>query len=330
MNDRWIGLDIGGTKCAVVLAQVGRGIRILDKERFPTRTDLGFPQAFEKLCAAADSILARTGTDPGALRGIGVSCGGPLDAERGVILNPPNLPGWENVPLTAMLKERYSVPVSLQNDANACALVEWRLGAGRGCRDMIFLTMGTGMGAGIIAGGRLLSGCCDMAGEVGHIRLAPDGPEGYGKSGSFEGFASGGGMDRRARAWTKAQAEGGNPPQWLLDGHEIEETDVPLIAAYARRGDADALRLFDEAGQRLGEGIAILADVLNPRRVVIGSVFVRCEDLLRIPMEKALEREALPRVRENLEVLPAQTEEHLGDYAAVMAALNAEEIDPMA
>ena len=327
MRNRWIGLDIGGTKTAVLLAEVNHGIRVLDKIRFETGTDKGFAPAWERICAGIEAMLAQS--EPDGVCGIGVSCGGPLDARRGVILNPPNLPGWENVPLAELLRERFGIPAYLQNDANACALVEWRMGAGRGTRDMVFLTMGTGMGAGIIADGRLLGGCGDMAGEVGHLRLAPDGPVGYGKAGSFEGFASGGGMDRQARAFTRARIAAGNPPRWVTDGAAPEEVDVGLIARYAREGDADALFLMQAAGERLGEGIALIADTLNPERVVIGSVYTRCEDLLRGPVQAALAREALPAALKGLEVCPAQTGEQLGDYAAVMVALNAEGIDPM-
>jgi len=210
------------------------------------------------------------------------------------------------------------VPAYIQNDANACALVEWKLGAGRGVDDMVFLTMGTGMGGGVIAGGRLLRGANDMAGEVGHLRLADDGPSGYGKAGSFEGFASGGGIDRQAQAFTRARIEAGAPAQWSLDGHAPESVNAALIADYARRGDPQARAIFEQAGRRLGQGLALIADALNPARIVIGSVFVRCEDLLRGPMEAALAEEALAPARAGLEVVPAQTGERLGDCAAVM------------
>lgn len=330
MSDRWIGLDIGGTKCAVLLAEVNHGIRILDKARFETCSERGFEDGFGRLCAAIDGLLERAGLAAGDVRGIGISCGGPLDARRGVILDPPNLRGWENAPIAPRLAERYGVPAFLENDANACALVEWKLGAGRGADDMVFLTMGTGLGAGIVAGGRLLGGCTDMAGEVGHLRMTPEGPVGHGKAGSLEGYASGGGMDRQARDFTRDLMAAGEPPAWIRDGHAPEEVNTGLMAEYARGGDPLALALFRQTGEKLGEGIAVIADILNPERVVIGSVFARCEDLLRAPMEEALRREALPQALERLEVLPAQTGEALGDYAAVLAALYAQGVDPLA
>ena len=327
MGDRFIGLDIGGTKCAVLLAEVNHGINIIKKLRFETRAEEGFEAVFGRLCEAVGQLLDESAE---GVRAIGVSCGGPLDSVRGVILGPPNLPGWDDIPLADLLSRRFGVPAYVQNDANACALVEWKLGAGRGAEDMVFLTMGTGMGGGVIANGRLVRGHGDMAGEVGHLRLAPEGPTGYGKAGSFEGFASGGGIDRQARAFTRDRVAAGDAPEWIRDGHAEAEVNAALIAEYARKGDPDARGLFERAGYRLGQGLALIADTLNPERIVIGSVFARCEDLLRGPMEEALREEALPQAIKGLAVVPAQTGEHLGDYAAVMAALYALDIDPMA
>lgn len=329
MKDRWIGLDIGGTKCAVLLAEVDHGIRLLDKIRFETCTERGFQYAYDRLCREMEAILARNGLDFSRVRAIGISCGGPLDSRQGVILCPPNLPGWENVPLPKMLTDRYGVPAFLQNDANACALVEWKMGAGRGTRDLIFLTMGTGMGAGVIAEGRLLRGHADMGGEVGHLRLTEDGPVGFGKAGSFEGYASGGGIARQAAELTRRMTAQGNPPAWIRDGHSADEADARLMAEYARRGDPDAKAFYDYIGRMLGRGIALLVDAFNSECVIIGSIFGRCEDLLRPAMEEELRREAIPYSLKGLRVLPAGTGESLGDFASVMVALHALDVDPM-
>ena len=328
MKKYWIGLDIGGTKCAVLLASADGGIRILDKIRFETQTELGFDSTYGRLCMNMENILTRNGLSFGSVNAIGVSCGGPLDSRRGVVLCPPNLPGWENVPLTGMLTEKYGVPSFIQNDANACALVEWKLGAGRGTQDMIFLTMGTGMGAGVIANGRLLCGHNDMGGEVGHLRLSEDGPCGFGKAGSFEGFASGGGMLRHARQITQEMIRRGKTPAWVRDGHDMEELTPQLMAEYARNGDPDAIDFFNQTGRMLGRGLSMLVDALNPERIVIGSIFVRCEDLLRPSMEEELRREAIPFSLEDLSVVPAKTGEALGDLASIMVALYAMNIDP--
>jgi len=330
MKNLYIGLDIGGTKCAVLLARADGGITILDKIRFDTCTEKGFTYAWDLLCRSMEEILARNGKSFAEIGAVGVSCGGPLDSRRGLVLSPPNLPGWDGIPFTSMISEKYGVPAFIQNDANACALVEWKLGAGRGTSNMVFLTMGTGMGAGIIAEGTLLCGHTDMGGEVGHIRLTEDGPVGYGKAGSFEGYTSGGGIARQAVALTRELISKGRTPVWVADGHSAESVDCKLMADYARKGDPDALAFFDHIGKMLGRGIAQITDVLNPECIVIGSIFVRCEDLLRAPMEKEILQEALIHSAKCLRVVPAQTGEQLGDLASIMVALYAQSIDPLA
>ncbi len=325
---RFLGLDIGGTKCAVLLAHVDGGIQIDDKLRFDSRTELGFDYTLGKLYETIETMLKKNGLQAGDLCAIGVSCGGPLDSKRGVVLCPPNLPGWLNVPLAQMLTERYGVPAFIQNDANACALVEWRLGAGRGTQNMIFLTMGTGMGGGVIAEGNLLCGMSDMGGEIGHLRLAEEGPVGFGKAGSFEGFTSGGGIGRQAQAWTQRLVAEGKPPQWARDGVAEADITTKVIADYAKAGDADALEIFNHVGDMLGRGLSLLVDTLNPECIVIGSIFVRCEELLRPAMEAALQREAIAFSLEGLRVVPAETGEALGDLASIMVALYALGLDP--
>ena len=323
----FVGIDIGGTKCAVSLARIDGGIHILDKHRFPSNAREGMDRMLSLIMDGVEEVLVRNGLDKGDIEAIGISCGGPLDSKAGRVMSPPNLPGWDDVPLTRILEKRFSVPCFLQNDANACALVEWKLGAGRGTDDMIFLTMGTGMGAGIISGGKLLTGANDLAGEAGHIRLTEKGPEGYGKAGSFEGWCSGGGIEKFINKWTKNAVEAGNPPKWVADGHNT--IDARILNEYAQTGDKDALYLFDIVGEKLGYALSILTDALNPEKIVIGSIFQRAEAFIRPAMEKALRKEALPLALEKLTVLPAETKESLGDFAAIMTALYALDIDPM-
>lgn len=316
-----LGLDIGGTKCAVLLAVISGGIHIKDKIRFDSRTEKGFAYTYGLLCDAIEQILRGNQVPIEAVSAIGVSCGGPLDSRRGVVLCPPNLPGWVDIPLKQMLEERFGIPTFLQNDANACALVEWKLGAGRGCRDMIFLTMGTGMGGGVIAEGQLLRGNTDMGGEIGHLRLSEDGPVGFGKAGSFEGWTSGGGIGRQAVEMTRALIAEGNAPQWIRDGHTEDEVTARLMAEYARKGEPNAIRLYETVGRMLGKGLALLVDAFNPECVVIGSIFVRCEELLRPAMEEELKKEAIPFSLNGLRIVPAQTGEQLGDLASILVAL---------
>lgn len=197
MKKHLLGVDIGGTKCAVTYGCQDDGvIHLLDEERFPTSS---VHITVEKIHASIINMIAKHGVSILDVAAIGISCGGPLDTEQGLILSPPNLPGWDAVPIVSMIWEHFQVPVGLQNDANACALAEWKCGAGRGVDNMVFMTFGIGLGAGLILNGGLYSGTNNNAGEIGHMRLAGFGPVGYGKSGSFEGFCSGGGIVQIAK-----------------------------------------------------------------------------------------------------------------------------------
>ena len=196
-----VGIDIGGTKCAVILGQTDHegqpviiGKKILQTKDYPDPY-----QMIGQMQQEMELLLGFYQIDIKTVASIGISCGGPLDSARGIILSPPNLPGWDEIPVVKLFVEKYGIPTAIQNDANACALVEWLMGAGKGTSNMIFLTFGTGMGAGLILNGKLYSGTNDLAGEVGHVRLKETGPVGFGKAGSFEGFCSGGGIAQLAK-----------------------------------------------------------------------------------------------------------------------------------
>ena len=189
-----IGFDIGGTKCAVSIGYEENGeLIVTDKKVIPTDLSILPYTMIDRMCALAEELTDK-------FDAIGISCGGPLSANRGEILSPPNLPGWDNVKIVEYLENKYKgCHAYLQNDANACALAEWKYGAGHGSNSMMFFTFGTGLGAGIVIDGKIYDGASSMAGEAGHIRLAKDGPIGYGKAGSFEGFCSGNGIAQIGR-----------------------------------------------------------------------------------------------------------------------------------
>ena len=314
-----LGFDVGGTKCAVNLALWdGTTMHLLAKERCNTDTSLPPELFLDRLCGLTQ------GMDLSELTAIGISCGGPLDTQKGVILGPPNLPGWNRVEICAILEKRFGVPAALQNDANACALAEWRLGAGRGSKNMAFLTFGTGLGAGLILNGRLYEGTNGNAGEVGHIRLERFGPVGYGKGGSFEGFCSGGGLAQLGWMFALEQAQCGTYPAYYRQGMPPSEITAKAIAQAAAAGDKTAQRVFACCGTRLGRGLAVLIDILNLDCIVIGSIFARAEQLLRPAMEKAIEEEALEVSAGCCKIVPAELGEQIGDYAALSAALTEE------
>jgi glucokinase len=270
----------------------------------------------EKLINLADDLLEQK---PDA---IGISCGGPLDSQNGVILGPPNLPGWDRVEIVKILENHYGVPVKLQNDANACAVAEWKFGAGKGAENVIFLTFGTGFGAGLILDGKLYSGTNGNAGEVGHIRLAKDGPVGYGKAGSFEGFCSGGGLAQLGRTLAERRLAEGTPTAFCKSREELDNITAKLLAEYASAGDPDAKAVFDLCARRLGEGLSLIVDIINPDRIVIGSIYERCEELLAPGMNEVLRREALSPALEVCRVVPASLGDRIGDVAALSVAID--------
>jgi len=318
MNTTLLGVDIGGTKCAVVLGALnGDRPEIRERIAFPTDTTEGPEAVLARIEAETRGLLQRHGLGSADIQGLGISCGGPLDSQCGRILGPPNLPGWDDVPITAHFVDCLGIPCSLQNDADACALAEWRWGAGRGCRNMVFLTFGTGMGAGLILNGRLYSGACGLAGEVGHVRLTDNGPHGYGKDGSFEGWCSGGGIaDAAQRAATAWHAQGKDSA--LLSAETIS-TQAVFLAAHA--GDPLALEIVRQTARQLGTGLAMLIDILNPECIVIGSIFTRQQALLWPIAEEIIRAEALPASAQRCRVLPAALGEAIGDYACLMVAL---------
>ena len=316
----YIGYDIGGTKCAVSLGSVeNNNITILGKRQFPTQ---GAP--LEVLGSMADEmemLLSENGLKFSDITRAGISCGGPLDSVRGVILSPPNLPGWDEIPATDFLFERTGVETRLQNDANACAVAEWKFGAGRGVNNMAFLTFGTGLGAGLILDGRLYSGASDMAGEVGHIRLAADGPIGYGKHGSAEGFCSGGGIARTGiAAVEKALANGEKPALYDAADGDLTKITARLIAEMANDGDEFCREIYASCGRRLGMLLSFMMDMINPEVIVLGGVFMRSGHLIRPAMEQVIAEEALPHASNICRVLPAGLGESIGDYAALSVA----------
>ena len=211
--------------------------------------------------------------------------------------------GWDQVPVVEYLEEKLGIPVKMENDADAGALAEWKFGAGKGCQNMIFLTFGTGLGSGLILNGQLYRGSTGMAGEAGHIRMENEGPKGYGKVGSLEGFCSGGGISR-------------------LAGYFGTEGSAKELAERAEAGDERALAVYARCGAVFGRGLAILIDLLNPEKIVAGSVYARSHHLLDKTMYEELEKEALPMNRAACEIVPAALGERIGDYAAVVAAVN--------
>ena len=307
-----IGFDIGGTKCAVSLGEVnGDTIRVLRREETPT-TDNPL-ETLERLAPYVERYQQEA-----PVVSAGISCGGPLDPVSGVIVSPPNLrEGWYGFAIVEYVKKRFGLQATLENDANACAVAEWRFGAGRGATNMIFFTFGTGLGAGLILDGRLYSGTNGNAGEFGHMRLAKNGPIGYGKAGSFEGFCSGGGIARLAVMMAKRRKK---MPKCIEEMGGYEQVTTKALSKAAFAGDAFAKQVFAKSGEMLGRGLSVVIDVLNPQKIVLGGVFMRSGELLIPAMKRQIEREALQESACVCEIVPAQLRENIGDVAALSVA----------
>jgi glucokinase len=231
------------------------------------------------------------------------------------------LPGWDNVPITRILSDEFGVETALQNDANACALAEWLMGAGKGTSNMIFLTFGTGMGAGLILNGRLYSGTNDLGGEVGHIRLAKTGPVGFGKAGSFEGFCSGGGIAQLAKSIVSEKLNNKVAVDFCPSLELVRDIDAKMVALAASAGDPVANEIIGISAEYLGQALSTLIDILNPECIVIGSIYARNEMLFKPLIEKVLQQEAIPASLEVCRINPAGLGESIGDYAALCVAI---------
>jgi glucokinase len=315
----YVGIDIGGTKTAVLLS--ASPPEVLVRAEFPTRPSRGPEPALKLIKGGIHELLSEQGLGISSIIRLGVSCGGPLDRVKGIIQAPPNLATWVDVPLKAILEEEFKAECLIENDANAGAVAEHRFGAGKGCSNMVFLTMGTGLGAGIITDGRLYRGTNDLAGEVGHIRLTRTGPVGHNKAGSAEGWASGGGLAQVAeRAVTEAMRKGKKTllARLLRQHKPMTAKDVAIAA---RKGDAVAVDILRSTGERLGQVLAILVDLLNPDRIVIGGLAMRLGDLLLEPARRVILREALELPARTCQVVPAVLGERIGDVAALCVAM---------
>lgn len=308
----WVGVDIGGTKTAIVVS--ADLPQALFRKEFPTLPERGPEQALAQIVAHIRSGLASV---DGRLQSIGVSCGGPLDRSTGVIQSPPNLPTWNNVGVKELLEREFAVPCFVENDANAGAVAEHRFGAGQGCRHMVFLTLGTGLGAGLILNGHIFHGASAMAGEIGHVRLTESGPEGYNKAGSVEGWASGGGMARQAVHTINDALAAGELTSLAGSASVLTARDIGFALT---AGDAVAARIVRDTGCRLGDALSILVDILNPERIVIGGLALRLGEHLLGPARERMQAESLPASAAVCTIVPAALGESVGDVAALCVA----------
>ncbi|RLC75430.1 MAG: ROK family protein [Chloroflexi bacterium] len=307
-----IGIDLGGTKISTALVESDG--KIIAQDYRKTMAAEGQQAVIERILNSARQVMSQAKVTRSQVAAVGICAPGPLDIEAGVVVAPPNLPGWERVPLKQLIEDNLGITTFLENDANAAALSEHRFGAGRGVEHMIYITVSTGIGGGLILDGKLYHGASGMAGEVGHITIEPGGPLcGCGNRGCLEALASGTAIARVAR-----ERVAQNVPTLMTDmtDGDPERITARLVAEAAGQGDKVANEILTKAMDYLGIGMANLVNLFNPQLIVIGGGLTNIGERLFGPVRQAIEQHALRAAAQAVRVAPAD----LGDNVGVLGA----------
>ncbi|GAH98673.1 unnamed protein product [marine sediment metagenome] len=308
-----LGVDLGGTKIATALA-TAQG-EILARGRRPTPAQAGPDAVIKSICATIDKTLAAKRLEPPQLLGIGIAAAGIIDSDKGKVVSSPNLPGWHEVPLRDAVEQRFGIPVYLGNDATLAALGEWRFGLKKGIANLIYITVSTGIGGGIIAGGKLYTGACGVAGEVGHMTIDMNGPKcNCGNIGCWETLASGTALAREA---VKQIREGAKTSIIELVNGDISKIDAKVVGLAAKQGDELAKELISRLGYYLGVGLVNLVNIFNPELILIGGGVAKTGDLLLQPAIKVVKERAFSTPANAVKIKPAL----LGDDSGILGAV---------
>lgn len=287
-----VAVDLGGTQIRVALSDLDG--TFLRRIACPTEAGQGPEAVLRRLVARIQEI--RQGIRDDDILGVGIGSPGPVDALAGVIISPPNLPGWNEVPLRDILEQRLSLPVRLANDANAAALGEWAFGAGRGHQNVVYVTISTGIGGGVISEGRLLLGHRGLAAEVGHMTLQPDGPRcNCGNYGCWEALASGTAI---AREGAEAVRAGRSSLLTQMCAGQAEAVDARLVGEAADRGDPAAQEIIERVAVYCGVGVGNLLHLYSPELVLIGGGVSRLGDVLFSTMRRVARERVMPPYRD--------------------------------
>jgi glucokinase len=307
-----LAMDIGGTKIATAL--ISRDSKILAQEYSLAMAYEGVQPVISRIFTAIDSILSSRRMTVPELAAMSIACAGGIDSENGIVSQSPNLPGWRNVPLRNIITERYKVNTFLLNDANAAAIGEHRLGAGRGTRNLFYMTVSTGIGGGIIIENRLYAGASGVAGEIGHMTVDPNGPKcSCGNFGCLERMVSGKAVATDA---IKRIREGAKSSLVGIEKGKIDDITAEKVSKAAYDGDSLALEIIARAANYLGTGVVNLVNLLNPEIVVIGGGLSKIGDLLFNPVREAVKERAFELASQIVHIVPAE----LGDDAGVLGA----------
>jgi len=310
------GVDIGGTKTNVCLA-TAEG-KILLQKRFSTSPEEGFEVEMENIASIFHEQLKEKNLSLDDIGAIGISCPGPIDSKKGLIVNPPNLKGWENTPIVQEFTKRFKRPAFLNNDANAAALAEYHFGARKGSKNLIYLTASTGMGGGIIEEGKLIQGASDTAGEVGHYILDINGPKcACGQRGCFEVYCGGLAVAQRAQ---EAIAQKKIKTSMVEEAGSLDQIDMRVIISAAKNKDPFAVQVWQEFIQRLAQGIGIVIMTLNPEVIILGTIAIHAQSFLMEPLLKELEGKAWPEAREACIIEPSALKERRSALSGIAVA----------
>lgn len=311
MKKNRIGIDVGGTNIKIAL--VDPNGKITYSNTLPTRTEMGYEYTINNMKQAIKDLMAETKTDKNSIEGIGFGFPGQIDCKKGIVKLAPNIPGWVEVPIAEVMEKEFGIPTRVDNDVRCAALGELNYGAGIGCQNLICITVGTGIGSGLIINGKLVRGASNAAGELGHIKLQmKDGPMcGCGDTGCLEAFASGPAVVALAEEYIK----GGKSTKYreLAAGGEITPY---IVSEAAKQGDNVAKRIFAIVGEYIGIGLTDAINLLNPEKIIIGGGVADAGEILLGPIKETISKRAMSISGAAVEIVPAK----LGNTAGVIGA----------
>ncbi|MCQ2738729.1 MAG: ROK family protein [bacterium] len=305
-----IGIDVGGTN--VKIALVSDKGKIIYSNSIPTRTEMGYEYTINSMKDAIRDLLKETKLQAANIEGMGFGFPGQIDCQKGIVRLAPNIPGWVNVPIAEIMEKEFCIPTRVDNDVRTAALGELNYGAGIGCQNLICITVGTGIGSGLVINGKLVRGASNAAGELGHIKLTMDGGPlcGCGDRGCLEAYASGPSIVAMAEEYIK----GGKSTKY----RELANPDITpyIVAVAAKEGDPVAKQIFRIMGEYIGMGLTSVVNLLNPEKIIIGGGVAEAGDILLNPIKETIQKRAMSIQGNAVEIVPAQ----LGNTAGVIGA----------
>ncbi len=305
-----IGIDVGGTN--VKIALVNEKGSIIYSNSIPTRAEMGYEYTINNMKEAIGDLLKETKSSAKDIEGMGFGFPGQIDCQKGIVRLAPNIPGWVDVPIAEIMEKEFGIPTRVDNDVRCAALGELNFGAGIGCENLICITVGTGIGSGLIINGKLVRGASNAAGEIGHIKLDMTGGPlcGCGDRGCLEAFASGPSIVAMAEEYIK----GGKSTKY----RELANPEITpyIVSEAAKQGDPVAQRIFAIVGEYIGIGLASVVNLLNPEKIIIGGGVAAAGDILMTPIKETLVKRAMKIAGSTVEVVPAE----LGNTAGVIGA----------